>query len=106
MKTAPMPFFVKPIARKIADTVSGQFVTPNLTRHFKFLGDHLEKNAWIAGDELTAADIQMSYPLEAIVARAGDLEVSPKLKELVARMQARPAYQRATAKGGPVNLDE
>ena len=48
----------------------------------------------------------MSYPLEAIVARAADVEVSPKLKELVARMQARPAYQRATAKGGPVNLEE
>jgi glutathione S-transferase len=106
MKTAKMPFFVKPIAAKIADTVAGQFVNPNLTRHLKFLGDHLEKNAWVAGDELTAADVQMSYPLEAIVARAGDMDVSPKIKELVTKMQARPAYQRATAKGGPVNLEE
>ncbi len=106
LKSAKMPFFVKPIAKKIADTVSGQFVTPNLTRHLKFLGDHLEKTAWFAGDELTAADIQMSYPLEAIVARVGDLAVSPKLKDLVTRMQARPAYQRAVAKGGPVNLED
>ncbi len=81
-------------------------MNPNLVRHLKFLGDHLEKTAWMAGDELTAADIQMSYPLEAIVARVGDMDVSPKIKELVAKMQARPAYQRATAKGGPVNLEE
>jgi glutathione S-transferase len=106
MKTAKMPFFVKPIAKKIADTVSGQFVTPNLIRHLKFLGDHLAKHTWFAGDELTVADIQMSYAVESLVGRAGNLDVSPKLKEMVTRMQARPAYQRATAKGGPVNPEE
>lgn len=106
MKTAKMPFFVKPIAGKIADTVAGQFVMPNLKRHLGFLGDHLAKHTWFAGDELSAADIQMSYPVEAIIARGGDLEVSPKLKEMMTRMQARPAYQRATAKGGPVSLED
>jgi glutathione S-transferase len=106
VKSAPMPFFVKPIARKIADTVSGNFVTPNLSRHLAFLGQHLEKNTWFAGDEMTAADIQMSYPVESIIGRAGDLAVSPKLREMVTRIQARPAYQRAVAKGGPVNPDE
>ena len=103
VKTSKMPFFVKPIARKIADTVSAGFVTPNLTRHLEFLGDHLEKNTWFAGDELTAADIQMSYAVESLVGRTSDLNLSPKFKEMVTRMQARPAYQRATAKGGPVN---
>ena len=103
MKTSKMPFFVKPIAAKIADTVSAAFVTPNLTRHLAFLGDHLTKNTWFAGDELTAADIQMSYPVESAVGRAGDLALSPKLVEMVARIHARPAYQRAVAKGGPVN---
>jgi len=106
VKTAPMPFFVKPIARKIADTVSGNFVTPNVKRHLAFLGQHLANHTWFAGDELSVADIQMSYPIEAVVARAGGLEVSPKLADFVTRIQARPAYQRAVAKGGPVNPDE
>lgn len=106
VKTSKMPFFAKPIANKIADTVSGLFVTPNLTRHLAFLGDHLTTHTWFAGDELTAADIQMSYAVESIVGRLRGYSVSPKLSEMVARMRARPAYQRATAKGGPVNPEE
>lgn len=103
MKTAPMPFFVKPIARKIADTVSKQFVDPNVTRHVSFLADHLAKRAWLTGDELTAADIQMSFPLEGLVARAGS-SVPARLVEQVKKFQARPAYQRALEKGGPYEI--
>jgi glutathione S-transferase len=83
IKTAKLPFFAKPIARKIADKVSGDFIDPNLTRHLTFLGDHLEKHAWFAGTALTAADIQMSFPVEAAVARAGDMGLSPKLAAFV-----------------------
>jgi glutathione S-transferase len=104
VKTAKVPFFAKPIAKKIADKVTGDFVDPNLRRHLAFLGAHLEKHRWFAGDELTAADIQMSYPIEGAVARAGDLEVSPKLAEFVARCKERPAFQRALAKGGPYEV--
>lgn len=103
VRTAPMPFFVKPIARKIADTVSGQFVDPNLTRHLAFLAAHLTANAWFAGPELSAADIQMSFPIEGAVARAGDL-VAPPLAAFVKTIQARPAYQRALERGGPYEL--
>lgn len=103
VKTAPMPFFVKPIARKIADGVSQRFVDPNVTRHLTFLGDHLAKHAWFAGDELTAADIQMSFALEGAVARAKD-QCPGKIVELVNKMHARPAYQRALVKGGPYEI--
>lgn len=103
VKTAPMPFFVKPVARKIADSVSARFIDPNLTRHLTFLADHLATHAWFAGPDLTAADIQMSFPLEGAVARAGEA-VPARLTELVKRFQARPAYQRAIAKGGPYEL--
>ena len=105
IKTAPLPFFVKPIARKIADKVTGDFVDPNLGRHMKFLGDHLEKHAWFSGDEFSAADIQMSFPLEAAVARAKDLDVSPKLAEWVTKIHARPAFKKALETGGPYELE-
>jgi glutathione S-transferase len=103
VKTSPMPFFAKPIARKIADGVSAKFIDPNLTRHLTFLADHLGTHAWFAGDELTAADIQMSFAVEGAVARAGDM-VSPRLTEYVKKFQARPAYKRAIEKGGPYEL--
>ena len=103
VRTAPMPFFVKPIAKKIANGVSQRFIDPNLTRHLSFLNDHLTANEWFAGPELTAADIQMSFPLEGAVARAGDA-VSPKLTEFVTKFQARPAYKRALEKGGPYEI--
>ncbi|MBA3462421.1 MAG: glutathione S-transferase [Deltaproteobacteria bacterium] len=103
VKSAPMPFFVKPVAKKIANGVSQRFIDPNLTRHLSFLGDHLAANEWFAGPEMTAADIQMSFPLEGAVARAGDA-VSPRLVEFVKKFQARPAYQRALEKGGPYEI--
>lgn len=102
IQTARVPFFIKPISNKIASKVMGDFVTPNLTRHAAFLGEHLEKNKWFAGDELTAADIQMSYAVEALESRSKDMSISPRIGELAKRMRERPAYQRALAKGGPV----
>jgi glutathione S-transferase len=104
LKEVKLPFFVKPIAKKIADKLAGDFVDPNLRRHVAFLGAHLEKHRWFAGDEITAADIQMSFPVEALVARAGGLAVPPKLADFVKRCQERPAFQRALARGGPYEI--
>lgn len=61
----------------------------------------LAKTRWFAGDEFSAADIQMSYPIEAAAARAGLNESRPRLMDYLARIQTRPAYQRATERGGP-----
>jgi len=104
LKQAKLPFFVRPIAKQIAGKLAGDFVDPNLRRHVAFLGAHLEKHRWFAGDELTAADIQMSYPIEAVVARATDIEQSPKLADFVKRCHERPAFQRALARGGPYDI--
>lgn len=100
--TSPMPFFAKPIAKKIAKQVGGLLVEPNLRRHLEFLAAHLDKHTWFAGKEITAADIQMSYPLEAAVARAQSLGGnSPRLVDWVERCKARPAFRRALERGGP-----
>jgi len=98
---ADAPLLVRPVAKAIAGQVSSRFIDPNLAAHLQFLGDHLAKHTWFAGDSLTAADVQMSYPVEAAVARA-DGAASPKLIEWVARIHARPAYQRAIERGGPL----
>jgi len=100
--TQPMPFFVKPIAREICKKVQKQLIDPNLSTSTAFMEDHLSKHSWFAGDRITLADFQMSFAVSALMARADDAARCPKLAAYVKRMEARPAYQRALAKGGPV----
>lgn len=101
---APMPFFVRPVMKAVSQQVLSSFVMPQLTTHVSFMEKELEKSAWFAGDRFTAADIQMSFPVEAVVAR-GPKEVSiPKLRDFVERIKARPAYQRAVERGGPYEI--
>lgn len=104
VRTAPMPFFVKPIARGIADRVMKSFVIPNIESQLAFMEAELAKSPWFAGDEFSAADIQMSFPLEAAATRGGLDQRYPKLAQFLERIHARPAYARALEAGGPYTL--
>ncbi len=104
IKRAPMPFFVKPIAKGIADKVLGSFVQPNIDAQLKFLESELAARPWFAGTEMTAADVQMSFPLEAAAARGGSLDGYPKIKAFLERIHARPAYRKALERGGSYDL--
>ncbi|KYC40764.1 glutathione S-transferase [Scytonema hofmannii PCC 7110] len=100
----PLPFFVKPIARQIASRTKQTLIEPQLRQHLDYLEAELEKSLWFAGDEFTAADIQMSFPIEAAAARAGLDASRPKLMKFLDRIHARPAYQRALERGGAYKL--
>ena len=104
MKTGPAPFFVKPLVRGIADKVMTMFVDPQLKLHIDYMEAELEKNTWFAGDEFSAADIQMSFPLEAASSRAKLGARMPNIGSFLERIHARPAYQRALERGGPYEL--
>ena len=104
IKRAPMPFFVKPIAKGIADKVLTSFVQPNIDSQLKFLEAELAARPWFAGQAFSAADVQMSFPVEAAAARGGDLSALPKLNDFLQRIHARPAYKRALERGGPYSL--
>lgn len=106
IETGPIPFFAKPIAKAISKKVNAQFINPNLERHIKFLNERLSKHAWFAGDELTAADVQMSFSVEAAVARAADIADVSKLDDFVKRCKSRPAFQKAIERGGPYSLHD
>jgi len=101
VKTAPMPFFVRPVAKGIADQVLKSFVTPNVENTLRFIEDHLSKNTWFAGDSITAADFQMIFPLEAALSRSSVAEKLPAMNAWVKKVHALPAYQTALQKGGP-----
>ncbi len=104
IKKAPMPFFVRPIARRIADQALDSFVLPNLERNLDFMEGEFAKSEWFAGREFTAADIQMSFPLEAARVRGGLDEKRPKLMGFLNKIHSRPAYQRALERGGKYEL--
>ncbi|MEH6477419.1 MAG: glutathione S-transferase [Sneathiella sp.] len=67
--------------------------------HFSYLSKSLGDNAFFLGDELSAADIMLSFPIEAANMRGG-LAQLPNLAEFVKRIQARPAYKKALERGG------
>ncbi|RDI99911.1 glutathione S-transferase [Dyella solisilvae] len=99
--TAPMPFFAKPIARKIADKLQSSFVDPQLALHLSYVDQALATTGWFVGDAFSAADIQMSFPLEAAMARSGMKAHLPHVAAFVRRIHQRPAYKRALERGGP-----
>lgn len=104
VRTAPVPFFIKPVVKGVADKVTQSFIAPNIARQFDFMEAELAASPWFAGPEFTAADVQMSFPLEAAAARAGLDIRHPRLMDWLARIHARPAYQRALQAGGPYSM--
>jgi len=97
----PMPFFARPIARGLCEKVQATLIDPNLQAALAFIEEHLSRHRWFAGPELTMADFQMSFAVEALLSRAAGSGSHPHLQQYLKRMRARPAYQRAEAKGGP-----
>jgi glutathione S-transferase len=99
-----MPFFAKPIARGIAAKVKTLMVEPNLKRQLDFMESELSRSEWFAGDEFSAADIQMSFPVEAASMRAGLDASRPQLMTFLRTIHARPAFRRALERGGPYSF--
>ncbi len=104
--TQPMPFFVAPLVRPIAWQICRQvlakLIDPNVTTAMDYMEEHLATRKWFAGNHLTLADFQMSFAIEAVLSRGVDSDRYPRLLAYQQRINARQAYQRAIAKGGPV----
>ena len=104
VESAPMPFFVRPVARAIVGRAKSSFIEPQIKLHLDYLERELGESGWFAGKEFTGADVQMSFPLEAAAARAGLDGSRPKLTAFLERIHARPAYKRALDRGGTYEL--
>ncbi|MDP1954887.1 MAG: glutathione S-transferase [Polaromonas sp.] len=104
IETAPMPFFAKPIAKAISGKAKSSFIEPQIRQHLDYLEAELGKGLWFVGDEFTGADIQLSFAVEAAAARGGLNKSRPRLMDYLARIHARPAYQRAIERGGEYTL--
>ncbi|KAF2683775.1 glutathione transferase [Lentithecium fluviatile CBS 122367] len=100
IRSAPVPFFIKPITNKIAGNIEGAYTNPELKVQYTFMEDFLtksqEKGEFFLGSDLSAVDFMMFFVLEGGVQHGSLTEESyPKLYNYVRRMQDRKAYQRA-----------
>jgi glutathione S-transferase len=98
------PALLRPLVRKVSNQALTALVNPQLKQHMDYWEGELAKSEWFAGNEFTAADIQMSFPLEAAQARGGLEQGHPKAMAFLERIHARPAYARALEKGGPYQV--
>jgi glutathione S-transferase len=103
MPRQPMPALARPVVRALAKSVIDNFVQPQIDLHLGYMDAELARTPWFAGEEFSAADIQMSFPIEAAAGRslgAGHRNLTAYL----GRIRERPAYRRALDKGGPYDL--
>jgi glutathione S-transferase len=98
---SPAPWPISAVARSIAKTVQTSFIGPQLKRHLDYMESELAAHTWFAGEDFTAADVQMSFPLEAAAVRAGLDASRPHLMAFLDRIHGRDAYKRALERGGP-----
>ena len=97
IKTAPMPFVARPIAKTIANRALSTYISPNIETHLEYLDQHLKQHAYFAGQQISGADFQMSYPVSAMVERLPNMAQFTGIMDYMKRLSARPAFQRAQA---------
>jgi glutathione S-transferase len=94
------PWPIRPIVAAVARRANDQVTTPRLAENLDLMEAELGRSIWFAGDAFSAADIQMSYPIEASLRRAGLDHRRPKLMAYLDRIGERPAHRRAVERGG------
>jgi glutathione S-transferase len=100
-----VPGLIRPIINKVAGKAQSTLIDPQLAQHLRYWSDELAKNGgWFAGNDFSAADIMMSFPLEAAATRVGLDDSHRPVRDFLDRIHARPAYKRALETGGPYEL--
>lgn len=105
----PIPLVAKlmilPVVKGIAAQMHKLVIDPGLLTQQKYMEDELKRSEWFAGSEFTAADVIMSFVVEASAA-GGGLPISkyPKLNNFLERIHSRPAYKKALEIGGPFKM--
>jgi len=103
-KSPALPALLRPLVRKVSEGAQKSFIDPQILQQLNYFEAELGRHEWFAGDSFSAADIQMSFPLEAAAARGGLDKKWPKVSAFLQKIHDRPAYQRALEQGGPYQL--
>lgn len=99
----PVPLGVRSLGALLGKGIQKAWLDPQLATHARFIDDHLATRPWFAGERLSMADIQMSFPVMALLARGGVHDLV-HIEAWRQRVEQRPAWQRAIERGGPFSL--
>ncbi|HCC5835796.1 glutathione S-transferase family protein [Citrobacter farmeri] len=99
----PVPFGLRTLGGVLGQGVQKTYLNPQLETHARFIDAHLAERPWFAGEHFSMADIQMSFPLFALLARGGIADL-PHISAWKKRVEMRPAWQRAIQQGGPFDI--
>lgn len=97
------PWLIKPLAKGISETLNKRFLAPQIKRHLRFINAHLSAHGNFAGPWPSGADIQMSFPLQAVAA-VQSLEQYPAIAAFVSRIEQDTAWQRVVARAGLLTM--
>lgn len=95
-ESGQLPFFLRPVARMLFGAAVKCHIDPQIDNLIAFWASELKKSRYFAGDELTCADIVMSFPLELAATRA---KLPPRISEYLEDIHGRPAYRQALTRG-------
>ncbi len=98
------PWIARPLLSGLAKGVHHAFIDRELRQHLQFWEDHLQQHPYFAGDQFSAADIQMGIPLEGATSTPLGLDDYPRVRQHLHTLRERPAYQRALQKGGGLDF--
>jgi len=99
----PIPFGLRSLGKVLGQGVQKAYLNRQLETHARFLESSLADHRWFAGDHLSMADVQMSFPVFALLERGG-IEDLPRLQAWKKNVEMRPAWQRAIQQGGPFEI--
>ena len=99
----PIPFGLRALGKVLGQGVQKAWLNPQLETHARYIESHLTDNLWFAGDHLSMADIQMSFPVFALLSRGG-IDHLPHIHAWKKRVEMLPGWQRAVAQGGPFDI--
>ncbi|WAH51237.1 glutathione S-transferase [Pseudescherichia vulneris] len=99
----PVPFGLRTLGKTLGEGVQKAWLNKQLETHARYIEAQLGSQPWFTGEQPSMADIQMSFPVFALLARGG-VDHLPNLQAWKMRVEDRPAWQRAIAQGGPFEL--
>ena len=105
MGKPPVPWLLRPLGAAFGKGVQKGFLNKQIANHQQFIEQHLASHPWFAGEHFSIADIQMSFPLQAMAMR-GALKQLPHSQAWLEKVQARPAWHRAVKQGGELRLPD
>lgn len=99
----PVPFGFRTVGKLLGQGVQKSYLNKQIATHAQFIEQSLNGREWFAGDRFSMADIQMIFPVIALLARGGTDNL-PNLARWKQRVEQRPSWLRAMTKGGPFSL--